>query len=71
MYNFVEVSGHNLYRPEVSVYNIYIRKQFQNTFAQEGGGGVEFFSRGDCEKHGGNCPRIRPLYFFFVDPILV
>jgi hypothetical protein len=42
MHNFVKVSGHNLerLRLEVSVYNVYIKNQFQTTFAQGGGGGV-------------------------------
>jgi hypothetical protein len=40
--SFVEVSGHNLESVlglNVSVYNVYIIKQFQTTFAQVGGGG--------------------------------
>jgi hypothetical protein len=41
MYNFVEVSGHNLENSQTwgSVYNVYIKNQFQITFAQGGGGG--------------------------------
>jgi hypothetical protein len=35
-------------RLQVSVYNVYITKQFHTTFAQ-GVGGVKSFSRGDCE----------------------
>ncbi len=38
---FVEVSGH-------SVYNVYITKQFQTSYAQEGGV-VKSVSRGNCE----------------------
>jgi hypothetical protein len=37
-----------LTRLEVSVYNVYIKNQFQTTFAQEGGGGRgKSVSRGD------------------------
>jgi hypothetical protein len=36
--HFCQGSEHNL-RLEASVYNVYITKQFQTTFAQWGGGG--------------------------------
>jgi hypothetical protein len=38
-------------RLEVSVYNVYIRKQFQTTFAQGGAGGrgVKSVNRDVCE----------------------
>jgi hypothetical protein len=41
MYNFVEVFGHNLESLilEVSENNVYIKTQFQTTFAERGGGG--------------------------------
>ncbi len=38
-------------RLEVSHHNVYITNQFQTTSAQRGGG-VNFVSRGDCEKQG-------------------
>jgi hypothetical protein len=40
MYNFVEVSGHNLIALilEVSVHNAYITNQFKTTYAHGGGG---------------------------------
>jgi hypothetical protein len=44
MYNFVEVSGHNLESSQTYdvVYNVYIKNQFQTTVAQGvGGGGVK------------------------------
>ncbi len=54
---------------KVSVNNVYITNQFQNTIAQGGGGGGKSVSWGDCEYQGGKLlrllsqlrPRIPPL----------
>jgi hypothetical protein len=62
--SFVDVLGIllRILRLKVSVYNVFITNQFQNTFAQGGGGGWGEIrwarGRADCEYQGGKLFRL-------------
>jgi hypothetical protein len=53
-------------RLEVSVYNVFITKQYQPSFAWGGGGGVgvKSISRSDCEQQGGKLYSPNYVYKF-------